>query len=42
MSIESGTQIGPYFLERDAPSVEEAIELGIRIAVGIEAAHARF
>jgi len=26
-------------LERDAPSVEEAIELGIRIAVGIEAAH---
>lgn len=26
-------------LERDPPSVEEAIELGIRIAVGIEAAH---
>ncbi len=26
-------------LERDAPSVAEAIELGIRIAVGIEAAH---
>ncbi len=26
-------------LERDPPSVEESIELGIRIAVGIEAAH---